>query len=650
MIARLAFLIVSLAALVTWLAWPDAPASTDAPVKVEPPSWADDFDPLVPPHEATLPPTRTSADPSANPTRTIQADPAARGRNEGVLTVRIEGANDSARWMVHVEDGRLDGQRPLSLPAVKGLARIEALPLGGNYEVLAIDENAREPARRSRVEGPRTPGQVVDVLLRAPRPVELRARIVDESGTPITSSPIETLVVHGDHARSGQEWSSAVTDVDGYVVVNLPYPEGTAAFRALWARTSSPGAERRAGSIPLTDPLPRGETEVGVVRLAPEPLVASGRVVDAEGRSTEERGLVRALVVAKDGSVFAPNPPLVGRFGRDGVFAIHGFVQADEVLLRPMRNGDSVPNSLVAETSARVRVGASDVTLRYVAAGSIRGSLRLDPHMTPNELVVRIARDGEKELFSVSATADGSFEVSQLSPGLYRVRVTVQDDWVNPLVDVHDVVVASGETSRDARLANVDLRGRLRRMNLVFDRAMNLVPLDGRCRITRRDTATTWLRTFHGPSFELTLTDATYDLEIEYGTFAPVRLIDARGDQHLPLRRGRALVLRLVDPENLPPSNTATLRARLQPEGDEADLPTREALLSETRTRITNLTPGRWRVHLDLVRGGTGQGDPWSPIHASRDYVVEIPNEGDVEVEVDLDEVAVVEALGRLGD
>lgn len=649
MIARLLFLVAALGALLFWLAWTPAP---EAPAREESgrPAVKGDFDPLLP-EEARDRASAVGETPRTptTPRGTVQAT-RPRNPNDGTILVRLEGVGAESRWMVHLEEVSLGSLRPLSLPAIEGVARVESLPLGGNYEVLAIDEDARQPARRARVEGPRATGDVVELSLPAPQPVHVRAQLRDADGTPVRQSPIEWLVVHGDHARVGQEWATGRTDDEGYLVAELGHPEGSATARALWVRTTGAGRDRRGGKVDLRDPLPRGETTVAAIEVVPEPLLASGRVVDSEGRSTGQRGFVDALAVDKEGEIFAPNPPLVGRFGKDGVFEIHGFVTSGEIVLRPKRSGDDAPKSLVPEADVRVAIGATDVLLRYVEPGAITGSVRIDKVTPPHRVDLHVAPEGRDEGVTIEPDADGKFAALQLPPGLYRVWCTSPDDPLNPVFDVHDVVVTSGETTRDARLSNVDARGRLRRVQLVFDRAMNLVPYDGRCRLTRRDSGTSWDRAFHGPSFQLTLTEAAYDLEVHYGNFAPVRLIDVRGDQHLPLRRGRSLVLRLVDPENLPPASTAKVRARLRPEGDEGDLPAREAWLSETRTRVSNLPPGRWRIQLDLVRREGARDEPWSPIHSGLGPVVEIPNEGDVEFALDLDEVALIEALARLGD
>src|SRR6185369_11762643 len=187
--------------------------------------------------------------------------------------------------------------------------------------------------------------------------------------------------------------------------------------------------------------------------------------------------------VVVDGS----GEPVVG--AKLGIFSNtseHAFVASDAEGRFEVRGiGPCVADSMRIWTSSVGGEGTDDATfrpgdsdLRVVAQprAALEGRITFESFVSHEQFLVELQLGDEGKLAEVDA--DGSFRFRALIPGRYDVVIRFFGGAREELARFDGVDVAGATVVRDARLENVDLRGRIRRVDLrVRDTAGR--PLDG---------------------------------------------------------------------------------------------------------------------------------------------------------------------------
>lgn len=212
----------------------------------------------------------------------------------------------------------------------------------------------------------------------------------------------------------------------------------------------------------------------------------------------------------------------------------------------------------MATDDATFRPGDSDLRVVARPRGVLEGRIACDSFVAHEQLLVDV-RSGEAGT-QVQPAADGSFRVPSLVPGRYDVVLSFLGGAREELARFEGVEVSGATVVRDPRLANVDLRGRLRRVDLRV-----------------RDTAG---RPLHGAVF------------VGGGVGVGRRLADVRDG---------AAVIAVGHPTLIEVWSAGHRPARVTPSGDFVDVTLDDGL--PVRVRIVPWEPshGLWSAQLRLV-------------------------------------------------
>lgn len=299
----------------------------------------------------------------------------------------------------------------------------------------------------------------------------LAGRVVGERGEPAGSRVLDFTCfrrVPGDEAVA--MLSTQRTDGQGRFLVPFPLqllPECRQGL--LVATRPDSGEPPLQGCLELPSALEPGLREIGSVVLRPPRLVAAGRVLDRQGRP---------LPMSRVGFFFpsarASGRPLNPEFpqGRihalltdaEGRFSFCSPIDLEEVLIVAATMG-RLPIERVERT---VPAGTAGLELVPEAAAILEGSLLLPEGATSKDirLLARYTdRPGVPDRHGV-LLPDGRFLfAAELSSGVVTLLI---HPFASDLV-VHEergIQVRAGETTRDPRLQNLDLRDRVRLLEL----------------------------------------------------------------------------------------------------------------------------------------------------------------------------------------
>ncbi|MCB9882268.1 MAG: RNA polymerase sigma factor [Planctomycetes bacterium] len=323
-------------------------------------------------------------------------------------------------------------------------------------------------------------GEHTTVLVHAPQPL-VTGRILDENGELLRSARLPGWIEEQGSIAPTAQSVTVVTDAEGrFRLVALPTPIRAGSARSLLvAQRSEVTAQQRrvpAGAkamVALPERLPEGRYDAGDLRLAEDPLLIAGRIVDPVGEGVA--GI----------SVFAAAPEtdarLLGIAGLpsgnaiDGVTDAQGNFELRGVWVREQvklvaRMADAPPRE------ALFARGTTDARIVLAATGSVRGRVLVDSEFANAGLRIRL-RDERGNGADTSMATDGSFSIANLAVGIYTFSLVeplkTQGQGQPPgfgvlegtahasdLVVVSDVRVDASVTAPPA-LNPLDLRGRL---------------------------------------------------------------------------------------------------------------------------------------------------------------------------------------------
>jgi hypothetical protein len=428
--------------------------------------------PFVPPPSAPVP-----AAPSSEPVRIVLPPTAVVEarllRSDGT---RVEsGARVSLAWLARGSDRR-EGR--IEVAVADGRARFEHVGLGLDLRLWGGLEGGLAQASELALHGPARAGETLAVELALGREYPLLVgRLLDSGGDPaagrsfdIASELIEAppRPSTAQSRRLGQAYRE--TDDQGGFSIPWGSDASSAGLRLNIVERPHPKHGAPEGWIPqfAVVPFPAlsadgARLDVGEVTLAPVPVVLAGRVVDVEGRGVLKASLSLGYPEGEGSELQwrnLPGPSVSTR--ADGSFEVRSLQRMNVLRVSARRNriGESA--------TVEVRLGTIDLVLvlepqeDYARTrGSVLGSLRVDEEIPLLELELRLD-NAEADFDSHPWASHIAFK--DVEPGTYSLTLRTSSGFVLEKYD--GVVVLAGQTTRDARLQGIDLRGRLRVLRL----------------------------------------------------------------------------------------------------------------------------------------------------------------------------------------
>jgi len=392
--------------------------------------------------------------------------------------------------------------------------------------------------------------------------------------------------------------------------------------------------ERSFARVERAGPLPAGEVDLGDVVLQPRPLLAEGRVTDAEGRPVAGA----RVYVSWDN---LPDNPIATT--DDGTF-----------VLQASLDSTAGPRSLVAIQGTRfseaqtIEPGERDVQLvlsHTHTFGSFQGRVMLDPEIPPERIAISLgpvdfhAHLWDQEIdFQRAPDADGEFRFDKCIAGKNVLRVMLHHDGRfdgDDLVVLRDVVTEAGVQSSDPRCQPVDLRGKLHCFRLTMLAPDGAPAPYGKVLVAarRRSLPLSFWTDLDMPTHLVLTTQSYVDVDARVPGYRSVHLDDVSEDRTVQLEPGLPLRLVLPDDVELPPPNV-TWSLQLIGDEDVELLPAPAEFAPGRRDlRIVAAEPGVFEVEwlrVEAVDGDRVRASAWGAIEGEprqRIDILDVPGE-----------------------
>lgn len=262
---------------------------------------------------------------------------------------------------------------------------------------------------------------------------------------------------------------SARTDANGRMRCNLShYAKGLQATLG-FATMPSPGAAGMAVELPPRK-LQAGVLDLGEVRLQPFGILIAGRLHCDEGVDCKRANFE---FERKVGERWNQEFNLYPDWQPDGSFVAHSGIAKGEPMRLIVHEGAYLPVEPIG-----FRAGDTDVTVSLRAAGSATATFLIDERTPVDRLALRLRRtqppeqlDWRQQMMQRHADMqlshkDGhaSRSWTGLEPGTYQLTAACQGNG-EPFLTIDSIEIGGGPCT-DPRLSDIDLRGRLRRLEI----------------------------------------------------------------------------------------------------------------------------------------------------------------------------------------
>jgi len=397
----------------------------------------------------------------------------------------LTGGGVSLTWFRPGEEQRLGWQR--REVGGDGL-RFESVGLGLELSVSGwLSDGSVDPVTQRR-PGPRTAGEVLEfeLVLGPPLPL-LVGRLLDPGGEPARGrrfglSRHERNPAPRSPAAGPLRVDASPHETDSEGRFEIPWPpalETAGSFLRFEeqapVRGAAPDWFPRYVEVDCPEFSADGlRLEVGDLELGELPLLVAGRVLDPSGEGVNQAWLWVRYPGGDPEQADVPwyNLNLLYRgpvaTDAEGRFEIRG------AGTYPALQVSATRRDLGSSEQRRVPPGTADLTLvlqpdedLVQTRGSLAGGLLIDPEVPLPELEFSLSSSqGDQDTLAVG----GGFRFRNLHPGTSRFRVrTRQTNWT--VATVEDIPIRAGGETRDPRLQPLDLRGRLRLLQLRLERS-----------------------------------------------------------------------------------------------------------------------------------------------------------------------------------
>lgn len=345
------------------------------------------------------------------------------------------------------------GPRVRARPSA-GQALFRHVGLGAELAVKVQANSASQPWVE-RFQGPKSANERVSVTVTlASASPTFVGRLVDPDRRPLANTRITTrlfslpsatrirFVNRSTNATIQSGRGTLATDADGRF--SLSYARdaayGGVPLLALIAAENEPNA--LAARVELAELWTDGAHELGDVVLAPPPVVAAGKVVDAEGRPIAGASLGIA--------VFKGPAHIMATSDANGAFELRSVEPLDELLILVSAKGN-------LDGHVRTSPGAHDLRIELVGAGSITGPIVFPADARFGDFYFNIQRSTqgrEHHGWVEQHPGEGDLLYRDIEPGTYSIYVKKRGAPGGAKVARSGIEVRAGET---AKIEPIDL-------------------------------------------------------------------------------------------------------------------------------------------------------------------------------------------------
>lgn len=258
-------------------------------------------------------------------------------------------------------------------------------------------------------------------------PRVLRCVVLDSSGRPLPGATVEVAV----EAPSQLRKIAAATDGEG--VLRFPWrgpPWQPGTSRSIGLELIEREVAVASARLDASREFPDGESDLGSVVMIPLPRLASGIVVDEDGKPIPGaqvqllwRPVADRHLAATEGWDFSGVPPQRAR--EDGTFDLRGSLDPGDLMLMVHHSSVYLP-----DTAGPLAFGATGVVATLKRSFSFKGRVLLPEGAPPDQVLVRLAKDPPAPAtYSVAPGKDGVFQVPWMSRGTGRLDVSLARMW-----------------------------------------------------------------------------------------------------------------------------------------------------------------------------------------------------------------------------
>ncbi|MEZ6003339.1 MAG: carboxypeptidase-like regulatory domain-containing protein [Planctomycetota bacterium] len=397
---------------------------------------------------------------------------------EGAILPEDPGLN--LRWSPAEVVGREENvryervdQEPKTLEP--GLLQYDRLSLGLAFSVTAFGKGFM-PGTVEPIAGPTEAGQVVETSVQLGQALAyVRMQVLDAGGAPLVSTRLGCEVrynpdgPYSPHSSgNGYRLGNYETDAQGVLQVSFgpgeeKRPRRLLVDRLAVANQAQEDPDWSRGAVDLPNVLHPGEViELPIVRLHPANLLAAGQVVSSEGVPIEG---ARLRFQERYGDTHQYSWSNIGFLNsdRDGRFHLRGLD------FPPYFQVEVTAKGYAGKTFPLASEGNPNLVLELAPAGeaealgSARVHVLMDNPMDSMRCLLRFESKGKSR--SPDWWAGSEITITHLRPGTYTVRVETRDGDFE-LGRVEGVEIRANETTAEARLLPLDLRGTLQTAQL----------------------------------------------------------------------------------------------------------------------------------------------------------------------------------------